>query len=96
LGEISKRKALEEMVKDYEKIYGAFSGRVEEFIKHWGEKGGIDQDTLRQNISKINNTLREHIENETLHPYYIITPVGRHGSKRYGVRVEKAKILIES
>jgi hypothetical protein len=95
LGEISKRKALEEMIKDYETIYGPFSGRVEEFIKHWSQKGGIDQDTLRQNISKINNTLREHIENETLHSYYVITPIGKHGGKRYGIRVEKAKILIE-
>jgi len=96
LREISKRKALEEMVKDYETIYGTSSGRVEEFIKHWSEKGGIDQDTLRQNISKINATLKEHIEDETLYPYFIITPVGKHGSKRYGVRVEKAKILIQS
>ncbi len=96
LGEISKRKALEEMLKDYKKIYGPFSGRVEEFIKHWGEKGGIDQDTLRQNISKINNTLKEFIEDETLYPYYTITPVGKHGSKRYGIRTEKKKISIES
>lgn len=96
LGEISKRKALEEMSKDYEKIYSPSSGRVEEFIKYWNDRGGIDQDILRQNISKINNTLREHIEEETLHPYYLITSVGKHGSKRYGVRVEKSKILVKS
>ncbi len=95
LGEISKRKALEEMSKDYSKIYGPYSGRLEEFTKHWGEKGGIDQDTLRQNISKINNTLREHIEDKTLQSYYIITPIGKHGSKRYGIKIEKSKILIE-
>ncbi len=94
LGEISKRKAFEEMSRDYEKIYGSFSGRLEEFIKHWSEKGGIDQETLRQNISKINSTLRENIKDETLHSYYLITSVGKHGSKRYGVRIEKGKILI--
>ncbi|MGB9628870.1 MAG: CRISPR-associated ring nuclease Csm6 [Thermodesulfobacteriota bacterium] len=95
LGELSKRKALEEMAEDYKKIYGPFSGRVEEFTKHWNEKGGIDSDTLRQNISKINSTLKEHLDNETLYPYYAISPVGKHGSKRYGIRVEKNKIFIE-
>ena len=75
--------------------YGPSSGRVEEFRHHWEKKGGIDQDTLRQNISKINKTINENIEDETLHPYFIITPIGKHGSKRYGIRVEKGKIRIE-
>ncbi|NWF92136.1 MAG: TIGR02584 family CRISPR-associated protein [Syntrophaceae bacterium] len=96
LGDLSKKKAFDEMVKDYRKAYGPFSGRVEEFLKHWEKKGGIDQDTLRQNISKINKTLKESIEDETLHPYYVITPIGKHGSKRYGVRVERGKIVIGS
>lgn len=95
LGELSKRKALEEMSEDYKKIYGPYSGRVEEFARHWNEKGGIDQDTLRQNISKINKTIKESVEDETLHPYFTIVPIGKHGSKRYGIRVEKSKILIE-
>ena len=95
LGDLSKRKALEEMAKDYQKIYGSSSGRVEEFLKHWEKKGGIDQDTLRQNISKINTTLREAIKDETLLPYFVISPIGKHGSKRYGIRAEKEKIHIE-
>lgn len=95
LGDLSKRKALEEMTKDYQKIYGPYSGRVEDFLKRWGHKGGIDSDTLRQNISKINTVIRESIEDETLFPFYVITPVGKHGSKRYGIRVEKSKIIIE-
>lgn len=95
LGDLSKKKTLDEMVKDYRRAYGPSSGRVDEFLRHWEKKGGIDQETLRQNISKINKTLKESIEDETLHPYFLITPVGKHGSKRYGVRVEKGKILIE-
>jgi hypothetical protein len=83
------------MVKDYQRVYSPSSGRVDEFLKHWEKKGGIDSDTLRQNISKINKTLKENIEDETLHPYFTITPIGKHGSKRYGVRVEKGKIVIE-
>ena len=83
------------MVKDYRRAYGPSSGRVEEFLRHWEDKGGIDQETLRQNISKINKTLKENIEDETLHAYFTITPVGKHGGKRYGVRAEKGKIQID-
>lgn len=95
LADLSKRKAFDEMVEDYQRAYGPSSGRVEEFLRNWEKKGGIDQDTLRQNISKINKTLKENIEDETLHAYFVITPVGKHGSKRYGVRVEKGKIQVE-
>jgi len=95
LADLSKKKALEGMAQDYRKIYGPSSGRVEEFLNHWEKKGGIDQDTLRQNISKINKTLMENIEDDTLWPYFLITSVGKHGSKRYGIRVEKRKVLIE-
>ncbi len=95
LGDLSMRKTFEEMVADYKKLYGPSSGRVEEFLKHWEAKGGIDPDTLRQNISKINKAIRENLQNETLYPYFAITSVGKHGSKRYGVRVEKGRIIIE-
>lgn len=95
LGDLSNRKTLDEILKDYRKAYGPSSGRVEEFRRHWEKKGGIDSDTLRQNISKINTLIKESIEDETLHPYFIIASVGKHGSKRYGVRVEKGKIRIE-
>ena len=83
------------MVRDYRRVYGTTSGRVEEFIKHWGEKGAVDSDTLRQNISKINATVKEHLKDETLHPYFTISAIGKHGSKRYGIRAEKRKIVIE-
>jgi len=95
LGDLSKKKAFDEMVKDYKRAYGPSSGRVDEFVRHWEKRGGIDSETLRQNISKINKTLQENIEDDTLHPFFIITAVGKHGSKRYGIRVEKGKIRIE-
>jgi CRISPR-associated protein Csx14 len=94
LGDLTKKKTLDEMVKDYRRAYGPSSGRVEEFQRHWEKKGGIDQDTLRQNISKINTTLKEALHEETLLPHFIISAVGKHGSKRYGVRAEKGKIVI--
>src|SRR4030042_2284750 len=72
LGDLSNRKTLDEIVKDYQMAYGPSSGRVAEFRHHWEKKGGIDSDTLRQNISKINTTLKEAIKDETLLPYFII------------------------
>ena len=95
LGDLSKKKTFDEMARDYRRAYGPSSGRVDEFLSHWEKKGGIDSDTLRQNISKINKTLQENIEDETLHPFFVITAVGKHGSKRYGVRAEKGRIVIE-
>ncbi len=95
LGDLAMKKTLDEMVNDYKRLYGPKSGRVEEFIRHWGEKGGVDQETIRQNISKINKTLQENLPDKTLHPLFTITAVGKHGSKRYGVRVEKGKIIVE-
>jgi CRISPR-associated protein Csx14 len=59
LGDLAKKKTFDEMVKDYQRAYGPSSGRVEEFVRHWEKRGGIDQDTLRQNISKIKKPLRK-------------------------------------
>lgn len=95
VSELSKRKAFEAMLADYRKIYGEFSGRVEELQRHWEGKGGMEADTLRQNISKINKFLKEEIQDERMLPYCLISAIGKHGTKRYGVRAEKSKIVIE-
>jgi hypothetical protein len=50
---------------------------------------------IRQNISKINRTIKEQLSNETLLPYYLITSIKKYAGSRYGVRVEKGKIRIE-
>lgn len=92
LVDLSSKQALEEMAGDYRKIYGEKSSRVEDFLRKWKE--GLAVDAFRQQISKINRTLREGLNDETLLPFYIITPIGKYGSKRHGVRVEKKKIHI--
>lgn len=90
LVDLSNRRMLEEMADDYRKAYGHNTGRVDDLLCKW-EKG-IDVEIFRQNISKINRVIKEHIGDETLSSHYIITAVGRHGSKRHGVKVEKGKI----
>jgi len=89
---LSSKQALEEMAGDYRKIYGHKSSRMEDFLRKWPE--GLEVEAFRQQISKINRTLREGLEDETLLPFYMVTAVGKYGGKRHGVRVEKGKILI--
>jgi CRISPR-associated protein Csx14 len=93
LMDLSSQRALEEMAEDYRKIYGPRSSRIDEFLKKWDE--GMDVEAFRQQISKINRTLKEGLEDETLFPFYIITAVGKYGNKRHGVRVERRKIRMD-
>lgn len=90
LVDLSSRQALEEMAGDYRRIYGPKSPRIEDLLQQWPE--GMDVAYLRQQISKINRTLREGLEDATLLPFYAVAAVGKHGSKRHGVRIEKHKI----
>jgi len=94
LVDLLSKKALEEMAEDYKRIYGAKSERIEDFRKRWPE--GMKADALRQHISKINKTLKEGLEDEMLFPFYLIAPLGKYGSKKYGLRVEKRKICFAS
>jgi CRISPR-associated protein Csx14 len=93
LADLSSRSAVEEMAKDYKKIYSGQPLKAGEFLDKW--KDGMDTSVIRQNISKINRTLKEQLQDETLLPYYCITPLKKYGSSRYGVRAEKGKIRIE-
>jgi CRISPR-associated protein (TIGR02584 family) len=90
--DLSSRRALEEMTEDYRKIYGPKSSRMDDFLQKWPE--GMEVEAFRQQISKINRTLKEGLEDETLLPFYVVTAVGKYGSKRHGVRVEKSKIAL--
>jgi len=90
LVDLSSKQALEKMAEDYRRIYGPKSGRIDDFIRQWPE--GIEVEALRQHRSKINQTIKEGLQDETLLPFYQITVSGKYGSKRYGVRVEKGKI----
>jgi CRISPR-associated protein Csx14 len=83
----------EAMAKDYEVIYGKYSGHVENFRRQW--KDGIDAAKLRSDRSKINREITETLGDETLATYYTITSLRKYGGTRFGVRVEKGKIRIE-
>jgi CRISPR-associated protein Csx14 len=92
LVDLASRQFLETMAEDYRRMYGPRSGRVENLLLRWKE--GFDLETLRQHISKINRALREALHGDALLPLYVVSSVGRHGSKRYGVRVERGRIQL--
>ncbi|MDI6756373.1 MAG: CRISPR-associated ring nuclease Csm6, partial [Thermodesulfobacteriota bacterium] len=91
LVDLSNKESSGKMAEDYRKTYSPKSSRIEDFLRQWPE--GMDVDALRQHRSKINRTLKEDIGSETLLPFYQISAVGKHGNKRYGVRIEKIKIF---
>jgi hypothetical protein len=93
LVDLSSKQALEKMAEDYRRIYGPKSSRIDDFLKKWDE--GMEVEAFRQQISKINRTLKEGLEDETLLSFYMVTGVGKYGNRRHGVRVEKRKIRIE-
>jgi CRISPR-associated protein Csx14 len=91
--DLSSRPALEKMAKDYKLIYKDQPFRAKELLDKWSD--GLEMNAIRQNISKINRTIKEQIADETLLPYYLITSIKKYAGSRYGVRVEKGKIRIE-
>jgi CRISPR-associated protein Csx14 len=93
LADFSGRPAVEEMAKDYKRIYRDQPLKSEEFLSKWAD--GIGAEIIRQNISKINRTIREQLQDEIRLPHYCVTALKKYGSSRYGVRVEKRKIVIE-
>ncbi len=95
LSDLTTLKAVKRMAVDYDIICGPMSARMEEFEEKWIKKEkGMDVDNLRQNRSKINRAIREQLGDRTRTPTYEIAAVGRHGRKRYGIRLEKGKIRI--
>src|SRR3990172_8205775 len=91
--DISNRRGMDAILKDYEKIYGPASGHVENFKRTW--KDGMDTGKLRSDISKINKDIKEALNDDTLSTLYIITAVRKYAGTRYGVKVEKGKIGVE-
>ncbi len=90
ISRLSSPETFQEICQALASIYGEGSGRVEAFRLRWERQGGVAQEVLRQRIAKINRSLKEHLGEDA--SLYLISPVGRYGTKRYGVRVDKGKI----
>ena len=88
------RPFIEAMADDYQQIYGDDVTKREELLEKW--LNTLDCNNLRQQISKINKTIKEELEDETLQPFYLISCNRKYAGSRYGVRVDKMKIDIYS
>lgn len=93
LVEMVDRSVLEEMSKDYEQMYQGNPFKKDELLEKW--ENGLDAGHLRQHISKINRHIKEQLKDPTLLPYYQIETIRKYGRSRYGVRVEKSRIVFE-
>jgi len=93
LVELTSSEAIEQMAKDYQAIYGNDPLKAEELLEKWDRN--LQTDLLRQQISKINAAIRDDLNAPTLLPIYKVSTVKQYGSSRYGVRVEKGKIVVE-
>jgi len=94
LVEMTSRPFVEAMADDYQHIYGDDVTKREELLEKWLHT--LDDSNLRQQISKINKTIKEELKDETLHPFYLISCNRKYAGSRYGVRVDKMKIDIYS
>lgn len=93
LVELTSSEAIEQMARDYQAIYGNDPLKADELLEKWDRN--LQTDLLRQQISKINAAIRDDLNDPTLLPIYKVSTVKQYGSSRYGVRVEKAKIVVE-
>ena len=92
LAEMTEPPFIEAMADDYQQIYGGDPLKREELIDKWLR--ALDSGNLRQQISKINKTIKDELNDETLQPLYLISCNRKWAGSRYGVRVEKGKISI--
>lgn len=88
----ASREALAVMVRDYAAIYAGNPNRVDDLMGKWPE--GIEVQSLRAIISKINRTIREQLGDDRLATIYTVATDRKYAGSRYGVKLEKSKIQI--
>lgn len=92
LVDMTERPFIENMADDYQQIYGGDSLKRDDLLDKWFDK--LDSDSLRQQISKINKALKDELQDETMLPFYQISCNRKYAGSRYGVKVDRAKIII--
>ncbi|MHB8282915.1 MAG: CRISPR-associated ring nuclease Csm6 [bacterium] len=90
LNEMRSQESYVNLLEFYQFIYTKNSGQYER-LKESLKKDGKGDDFFSQNISKINKTLKQHL-NPFEFAVYKISKVGKY-NKRYGIYVDKKNIL---
>ena len=89
--ELDPKAALREIMATYSHVA---KSRAEDYLaKH---EDGVNDDELRQAISKIKSAFRSALKDPSLADYYAITSLRRaYGSTKHGIRAEREMIKIE-
>lgn len=91
LGEMASEPLITLIADNYQAIYNGDITKREELLAKW--LGSLDPSTiLRQQISKLNKTLKDELFDETLFPVYKIDCNRKYAGSRYGVRLEKGQM----
>ncbi|HIJ96594.1 MAG TPA: TIGR02584 family CRISPR-associated protein [Desulfuromonadales bacterium] len=91
LAELATKQSLEKMADDYTAIYGN-RDKALDLREKWPD--GFDVPALRQHISKVNSSLREHLIDPLVVNCIAVQCKRAYASSRYGVRIEKNNISI--
>lgn len=89
--DLSAPEVLLSMAKDYHIICD--DSKALELARK--QKDGMKQSMIRQYITRINRTIAEELTDEALHHFLKVKTERQYGSSRYGVRLEKSKIIIQ-
>lgn len=93
LNAIFNRENLEKLAHYYSDLYKGSPLKAQEFLSKW--KSGLDAENVRQYISKLKGIIQKELQDELLCSLYSIQPIRIYAGSRYGLRVEKSKIILE-
>lgn len=94
MGYLMGREGLNAFIGCYERIFGKDSLKSSELYEKYGERGGIPSKILRQVISKVRRKIEDGIRDKNLAQFYTIASDGGYGGTRYGLRLEKGRMVI--
>ncbi|MCX7974437.1 MAG: CRISPR-associated ring nuclease Csm6 [Candidatus Aminicenantes bacterium] len=87
--------SLKKLSNYYRALYRGVPLKTEEFLGKWERKNGLPVDTIRQYISKINKTIDLGLNEDSIKRFFTISAIRAYGSSRYGLSLEKSKIIFE-
>lgn len=93
LRELFDINGLKKLIDYYRVIYRGAPLKAEEFLNKW--KKGLSVENVRQYISKINQILKKEILEDSLRTIYTIQSIRIYAGSRYGLPLEKSKIIFE-
>jgi CRISPR-associated protein (TIGR02584 family) len=89
--EFFKGEAMKAMARNYDTIYSGRPSMGTELLAKWQQQEEPAK-LFRQNISKLNASIQQQLNNDALALYATISTVKRYGESKYGIKTDKEKI----